>query len=256
MIVTLTPNPSVDRTLAVPALDRGEVNRSSSRHVDPGGKGINVARVLLANGHDAVAVVPVGGAEGAQLARLLESRGVAHHAVPIAPPVRSNLAVVEPDGTTTKFNEAGPSLSADEMDALLAATAARVEDAAWLASCGSLFAGAPADFHAQVVEVARRAGARVAVDASGTSLLRAVEAGPDVVKPNHEELAEAVGRPLADLGEEEAQLDPALGQLDVLVRRLDRVVVVAVTEGRADKGEAAVGVETTSGLQTRPHIYE
>ena len=101
MIVTVTPNPSIDRTVEVAAIVPGGVARSLSRRVQPGGKGINVARALLANDVDAVAVVPLGGAEGDHLTALLAETHVPRIAVPHTEPTRSNLTVVEPDGTTT-----------------------------------------------------------------------------------------------------------------------------------------------------------
>src|SRR5919106_2628337 len=102
VIVTLTANPSVDRTLEIPALERGEVVRATAARVHPGGKGVNVARALVANGISARAVLPTGGREGDQLLDLLSSRGVAVVPVPIAGPIRENVTVVEPDGTVTK----------------------------------------------------------------------------------------------------------------------------------------------------------
>lgn len=203
MIVTLTPNPSLDRTLAVDHLARGEVLRSASAQVDPGGKGINVARALIANDLEAVAVLPVGGPEGHQLVDLLSARGIPTRSTPITGHVRANISLVEPDGTTTKVNEPGPVLSGVEVTALLDRTAetAQTGAAAWVASCGSLPDGAPVDLHAQVVRLARRVGARVAVDTSGAPLLAAVAEGPDLVKPNAEELAQAAGMAITTIGE-------------------------------------------------------
>ena len=120
MIVTLTPNPSIDRTVSVPTLEHGEVNRASGSRIDPGGKGINVARALATNGTEALAVLPSGGPEGHLLQALLRRAGTAYAAVPIEGTTRMNIAVIEPDGTTTKLNEPGPTLSDDELDALLA----------------------------------------------------------------------------------------------------------------------------------------
>ncbi|RJK96278.1 1-phosphofructokinase [Vallicoccus soli] len=201
MIVTLTPNPSLDRTVEVPALVRGAVLRARGGRVDPGGKGVNVSRALAAHGRATRAVVPVGGAEGAQLAALLAPLGIEVHAVPVTGAVRANVAVVEPDGTTTKLNELGPCLSGDEVEALLAAAVASADGASWLAACGSLPPGAPVDLYARLAEAAHSAATRLVVDSSGPALLAALEAGPDLVKPNREELAEAVGRPLGTLGD-------------------------------------------------------
>lgn len=207
MIVTVTPNPSLDRTLEVPSLHRGEVVRVSAARTDPGGKGANVTRALSRTGHASRAVAPVGGTSGEQWVRTAREAGLEVVAVPIATPLRTNLSLTEPDGTVTKVNEAGPHLTAVEVAALADAVAAAITDATWLATCGSLPPGAPDDLHAQLVAVARATGVRVAVDGSGSALAAAVDAGPDLIKPNVHELAELIGRPLHDLADVVAAAD-------------------------------------------------
>ena len=205
MIITLTPNPSIDRTVAFDGLRRGEVNRATSHRIDPGGKGVNVSRALTAQGVPTVAVLPEGGPEGHLMAELLDEAGVPRQGVPIREPVRLNVTAVEPDGTTTKLNEPGPHLDEGEARALLeAATACAVSagpEPAWIVVCGSLPPGAPDDLAARVVRAARGAGARAAVDSSGAPLRHAVPAGPDLIKPNRVELEELVGAELTTLGE-------------------------------------------------------
>ena len=107
MIVTLTLNPSLDRTLEVDRLIRGSVLRTSSPTLEAGGKGVNVARALSANGIPCLAVLPVGGGEGAELSVRLHSAGVDARLVPVAGRTRSNITVAEADGTVTKLNEPG-----------------------------------------------------------------------------------------------------------------------------------------------------
>ena len=109
MIVTVTPNPSIDRTvtLATP-LTRGAVHRVSSVTTEPGGKGVNVARALTLAGVDAVALLPASGTD--PLVTALQASGVPFRCVPISAPVRTNIAVTEMDGTTTKINEPGARL--------------------------------------------------------------------------------------------------------------------------------------------------
>lgn len=202
MIVTLTANPSVDRTIEVAGLRRGGVLRALSARVDAGGKGINVARALTANGYRAVAVLPTGGAEGDQLVGLLARSGLRFVAVPVRGAVRANVAVVEPDGTTTKLNEPGPQLDPAEVAALAAAMLGAAADGArWAVLCGSLPPGAPVGFYRDLVRQLRAAGVRVAVDTSGPAFGSVLGARPDLVKPNREELAEAAGRPVDTLGE-------------------------------------------------------
>lgn len=196
MIVTVTPNPSLDRTMPIAALHRGEVLRATApASIDPSGKGINVSRALATAGHQTRAVLPLGGPDGRELAELLDFDYVA---VPIGQPIRSNVSVVEPDGTVTKFNEPGPVLTAAEIAALLDATQKAAADSEWIAACGSLPTGVPSDFYAELV---RHAPAPVALDTSGTALREGIAARPALIKPNAVELSEAVDRPLRTLGD-------------------------------------------------------
>ncbi|MFD3546495.1 1-phosphofructokinase [Streptomyces sp. NPDC058655] len=201
MILTVTPNPALDRTYEVPSLDRGEVLRATGDRVDPGGKGVNVSRAVAAAGVRTTAVLPLGGAPGALLAELLGAHRVDVTAVSIAGQTRSNISVAEPDGTLTKVNAPGPELSREESDLLLDTVRTCSADAAWIACCGSLPRGLSPRWYAEIVARAHEAGARIALDTSGPALLAALPAGPDVVKPNAVELAEAVGRPLDTLGD-------------------------------------------------------
>ncbi|MDX3854188.1 1-phosphofructokinase [Streptomyces sp. AK02-01A] len=210
MILTVTPNPSLDRTYEVPALDRGEVLRATAERMDPGGKGVNVSRALAAAGLRTVAVLPLGGAPGALVAELLAGQGIEVAPVPVAGATRSNIALAEPDGTLTKINAPGPELTAVEAESLLSAIRAQVRAqgraladsaAGWVACCGSLPRGLAPEWYAELVARAHQAGARVALDTSGPSLLAALRERPDVVKPNAEELAQAVGRPLTTVGD-------------------------------------------------------
>jgi 1-phosphofructokinase len=199
MIVTLTLNPSLDRTLELPVLERGRVLRAADAHRDPGGKGVNVTRALLANGFESCAVLPCGGPEGQELARMLAADEVRAAAVPVAGHTRSNITLVErATGTVTKINEPGAALTAAEFDDVAAAVLDRVHAADWVVLCGSLPPGLAPATYADLTRRFAAAGARVAVDTSGPALLAALAAGPDLIKPNREELAEAVGRELPD----------------------------------------------------------
>ena len=201
MIVTLTLNPSLDRTIEVDSLTRGAVIRAGGARVDPGGKGVNVSRALLANGVPSRAVLPCGGDDGQRLVRLLDQDGVETVAVRCAGATRSNVTLVEPDGTVTKINEPGAALTEVEVDGVADAVlqAARCDPVDWVVACGSLPPGVPVDLYAALCRRFAVAGLRVAVDTSGPALLAAVAAGAELVKPNREELAEAVGRPLGSL---------------------------------------------------------
>lgn len=198
MIVTLTANPSLDRTVALPGpLLRGEVQRAVSVRQESGGKGVNVSRALVASGLKTIAVLP--GAEADPVLAGLRAGDVPFAALPIGEPLRSNVALTEPGGVTTKINEPGPVLSQDQQEALIALLLDRSRGASWVVLAGSLPPGVPADFYATVTRRLRSlhdgTGApRIAVDSSGEPLAAAISgdaAGkPDLLKPNAEELVE------------------------------------------------------------------
>ncbi len=197
MIVTVTPNPSIDRTVHLEHLERGAVLRATDATAEAGGKGVNVARALTSMGIDTVAVVPLAAeSEAAYVALLVAAAPFVP--VPVSGAVRVNVSLVEPDGTVTKVNEPGPHLSEAEAERLLACVEAQAAGATWVVGCGSLPPGAPADFYARLARL-RTADRRVAVDASGAALRLARPV--DLLKPNHAELRELVGEALPTLGD-------------------------------------------------------
>lgn len=206
MIITVTPNPSLDRTYDVERLVVGEVNRAARTHLDPGGKGINVSRTLVRHGRPTVAVLPVGGPDGAELVGALDVLGVPTRTVAVGGAIRSNVAVVDGAGVTTKINASGPVLRTPEVAALVAAVEDEVDrvgrrDRVWVVLAGSVPSGADR-LYPRLVEVARSRGAAVAVDASGADLARVVERpGTTLLKPNLEELSELLGETPVTVGE-------------------------------------------------------
>ncbi|MBP2437340.1 1-phosphofructokinase family hexose kinase [Microbacterium amylolyticum] len=209
MIVTLTANPSLDRTVELTAaLAVGEVQQAAAAREDAGGKGINVARVLAAAGDDVLAVLPL--AEGDPYAAAAEGL-VPLVAVPVSGRVRANLTITDPEGTTTKLNLPGATLSAAEQEALIDAVVAACAEhhPSWLALCGSLPQGTSPSFYVDVIRAVRTrvdAPPLIAVDTSGDALTETVAHGyPDLIKPNELELAELVGQTLpADVPIEQA----------------------------------------------------
>lgn len=203
MIVTLTANPSLDRLVSLAGpLERGAVLRSAAAVDQPGGKGVNVARVVSDGGRTAVAVLP--GHPDDPLLLALRELHLVHRAVPIAAHARVNLTLAEPDGTTTKVNAPGAPLDAAARAGLVEALRREAAGARWVALSGSLPPGVDDDWYGQLVARLRPTGARVAVDTSGAALL--ATAGPDassssgrpsalphLLKPNAEELAELTG---------------------------------------------------------------
>ncbi len=189
MIVTLTPNPSLDRTVSLPgALVRGGVNRLSGVVTDPGGKGVNVARVLAASGARVTTVLPAASHDpllAALDAVALPDLTVA--AVTVAGAARVNTAVTEPDGTTTKINEPGSPLGDAERSAIESALLEAVGPAAsgtdgprWAVLSGSLPPGAPTDWYARLEELGQLAGLPAERATALEDGARAGELGPVV----------------------------------------------------------------------------
>lgn len=203
MIVTLTANPSLDRTVALDrALVPGAVHRTVGCTDEPGGKGVNVARAVTAASEHAVAVLPARQED--PLLVEMRRRGLAHHAVHVDAMVRANLTVTDPDGTTTKLNLPGHALSEAARDQLASVLLTEAADARWAVLSGSLPPGVPDGWYTTLVEALHDQGCLVAVDTSGEPL-RAVltgtpQARPDLVKPNAEELVEALGMSRDEVG--------------------------------------------------------
>ncbi|MGX1270767.1 1-phosphofructokinase family hexose kinase [Streptomyces phaeoluteigriseus] len=192
MILTVTVNTALDVTYRVPALLPHATHRVTEMAERPGGKGLNVARVLAALGHEVTVTGFVGGPTG----RLVRERltGVTDALVPCAAPTRRTLAVVdERTGDATQFNEPGPVITPAEWSAFQDAYERLVAGADAVALCGSLPPGVPVGAYAGLVRTARAAGVPVLLDTSGEALRRAVAARPDLIKPNAEELAELTG---------------------------------------------------------------
>ncbi|MFC7218726.1 1-phosphofructokinase family hexose kinase [Streptomyces polyrhachis] len=195
MLLTVTLNAALDLTYRVPRLRAHASHRVTEAVERPGGKGLNVARVLAALGHEAVATGLAGGATGARVRALLgDCAGVRDELVAVAGTTRRTLAVVDGStGDTTQFNEPGPHVTAAEWDAFRARYTALLAGAAAVALCGSLPPGVPVGAYGELVRAARAAGVPVLLDTSGEPLVRGIAARPDLVKPNAEELAQLTG---------------------------------------------------------------
>ena len=222
MIVTVTPNPSIDRTVEIDRLERGALIRARRSSAEAAGKGVNVSCALAAQGVPTLAVLPLAQDSATTYLRLLAD-AIPIAAVPIAGSIRINVSLVDADGTVTKVNEAGPELGNDDVEAILTAATAQAS-ASWIVGCGSLPPGAPADFYERLARGAS-APQRVAVDSSGEAFRSAVCAGPALVKPNLAELEALAGRPLATLG------DTASAALELIARGCHGVLVSLGPDG-------------------------
>ncbi|MEU8998370.1 1-phosphofructokinase [Streptomyces caniferus] len=194
MILTVTLNAALDITYRVPRLHPHATNRITEVSERPGGKGLNVARVLAALGHRTVATGFAGGGTGAALRALLAETEVTDALVPVGGATRRTVAVVDASsGDTTQLNEPGPTVSPAEWDTFLGTYRELLGEARAVALCGSLPPGVPVDVYARLTRAARGAGVPVLLDTSGEPLRRGLAARPDLAKPNADELAALTG---------------------------------------------------------------
>jgi tagatose 6-phosphate kinase len=194
VILTVTLNAALDVSYGVDEVHPGQSHRVRTVHQRAGGKGINVARILHAMRHDVLATGLAGGAAGAALRADLAVAGIPESLEPIAGESRRTVSVVSrATGQATLFNEPGPPVTDEEWARLRERVGRLAAGAAVVVLSGSLPPGVPDDAYAHLVRSARAAGAATVVDADGDALRAALDAAPDVVKPNTAELAAASG---------------------------------------------------------------
>ncbi|MFG2452403.1 1-phosphofructokinase family hexose kinase [Streptomyces sp. NPDC048512] len=195
MILTVTLNTALDITYRVRSLRPHASHRVNEVTERPGGKGLNVGRVLAALGHEVTVTGFTGGATGRTVReRLAGTPRVEDALVPVAGATRRTIAVVDTTtGDTTQLNEPGPEITPAEWAALQETYERLLRSASAVALCGSLPPGVPVGAYAQLVRTARALAVPVLLDTSGEPLRRGVAARPDIVKPNADELAELTG---------------------------------------------------------------
>lgn len=202
MIITLTCNPALDKTVELDApLAPGQVQRALSTRIQAAGKGVNVARALHQAQEPSLALLP--GDSSDPLLTALSEDTLPHRSLTIGAPLRTNITLVDPLGTTTKINEPGPVLSTSSLEQLEQLVLHSIEEtnASWLVMAGSLPPSVPAHYYAQLTASLRRTLGqrcpRIAVDTSGDPLLALFDFDelhvPDLVKPNGFELAQLTG---------------------------------------------------------------
>jgi len=237
--VVMTPNPAIDITYTVPRQRLGDTVRVSDARRRPGGKGINVARVLHRLGADVVCVSPLGGSSGRWIVDELEREGLSHRSIDIAGDTRSTLTVADGRSHPTVWAEPGPVLSRREWGDLLVHAQSLLGRDDWLISAGSLPRGVgPADL-ADLVLVGTDARASVLVDASGPALIAAARAGARIVKCNASEALDATGADTLSLAE---AILGGVGADVVISRGADGLSMRAAHSGAAWNQAAVAGV--------------
>ncbi|MCZ4510718.1 1-phosphofructokinase family hexose kinase [Streptomyces sp. ActVer] len=195
MILTVTLNTALDITYRVRGLRPHTSHRVTEVIERPGGKGLNVARVLAALGHEVTVTGFVGGATGrAMREQLVDTPDVVDALVPVSGSTRRTIAVADTaTGDTTQLNEPGPEITPAEWSAFQEAYEVLLRSCSAVALCGSLPPGVPVGAYTQLVRTARALAVPVLLDTSGEPLRRGIAARPDIVKPNTDELAELTG---------------------------------------------------------------
>lgn len=226
MIYTVTLNPALDKTAVVLHMALDGVNRISSLRWDPGGKGINVSKVIQALGGQSVAVALLAGQCGRQIAEACTGLGLTCDLTFTEGETRTNLKIVDPAAhTNTDINEPGIQAEDAVLSGMLSKLLCRLVPGDIVVLSGSLPQGAAPTLYQSWTEACRSAGAKVFLDADGASLRHALDAEPQLVKPNRHELARLVGRALETLEE------TAAAGRDLLKGDTEKVVVSLGAEG-------------------------
>ena len=199
MILTVTLNAAIDRTVAVPNFRLGHRHRAVESRTVAGGKGINVARALKMLGRPVIATGFAGGPTGNRLLEQLRKEAVLTDFTRIAAETRINLAVIDPtSGEQTEINERGPAVSPEEVEAFVRRVGYLADGAKLCVLAGTLPPGAGDDLYARLVKDLSERGLPVVLDAEGSAMLAGLRAGASVVTPNEREAEELVGQEFAD----------------------------------------------------------
>src|SRR5690242_17455914 len=197
MIITVTLNAAIDKSLSVPNFRLGRRHRTVEQTTMPGGKGVNVARTLKSLGQPVIATGFAGGATGTRIVEQLTEESILNDFVRIREESRTNTAVHDPtNGETTEINERGPAVSAKEIELFRDKLVYLARGAVVFA--GSLPRGIEPELYAQLIKEVRKVGVQTVVDADGDPMRLAVRAEPDVISPNVLEAEELVGHEFND----------------------------------------------------------
>ena len=222
MITALCLNPSLDRTVYVERLERGGTNRVLREHTVPGGKGVNVARMMASFGLPSRAALFLGREDERLMEETLTGWGCGMRAVILDGALRVNIKVMDQSrGEITELNASGSPVNDRQLEAMEDLVIESAAQSRWLCLCGSLPPGCPDGYYARLIRgVRRRAPAcRIALVASGESFRLALREGPDLIKPNLDELSAFSGYPIGDIGEAPRSIEALMqgGARDIIL---------------------------------------
>jgi 1-phosphofructokinase/tagatose 6-phosphate kinase len=199
MIITVTLNAALDKTLEVPNFTPGRRHRTVDQKTMPGGKGVNIARAIKRLGQPVIATGLAGGATGNRIVEALNDEAILNAFVRIREESRTNTAVLDPTtGMHTEINERGPSISAQELELFRDKLLYLAKGASICVFAGSLPRGIDTDVYASLIRGVRKLGVTTIIDTDGEPLRLAAKAEPEVVSPNELEAEELVGHEFND----------------------------------------------------------
>jgi 1-phosphofructokinase family hexose kinase len=199
MIITVTLNAAIDKTLAVPNFRLGRRHRAVEQTAMAGGKGVNVARALRALGQPVIATGIAGGPTGTRIVEHLTEEGILNDFVRIREESRTSIAVVDPtSGEQTEINEHGPQVSELELELFVDKLLYLAKGAAVCVFAGSLPRGVDVGLYGRLIDEMKRLGVLTVLDSEGEPLRTATRKGPDVVSPNELEAEGLVGHEFSD----------------------------------------------------------
>ena len=268
MIYTVTLNPALDKTVEIPSLTVDSVNRITTMRTDPGGKGINVSKVIDKLGKKSIATGILGGDTGNAIQSALQAMGLETSFRFVKGETRTNLKVIDPvNHTNTDINEPGVTVSEEILNGVLQDLLTKVKTEDLVVISGSLLKGSPKDTYYTWVKACKEAGAKVILDADGDLLAAGIKASPYLIKPNNHELSGLLGRTLHTPRELEAAARELMEQYGIgkivvsmggdgalYVTEEETVyaeglkVVVGSTVGAGDSVVASLAVAEESGM--------
>lgn len=193
MIVTVTMNPAIDKTVDIDVLEWGGLNRIKHVELDAGGKGINVSKTIHEIGGKSIAIGFIAGNTGKIIRSVMDEWNIENDFIEVSGETRTNTKVFEKTGELTELNEPGPVVEEKDVEALLEKLESYADQNTLFVLAGSVPQGVEKDIYRKIIERVHKKGARVLLDADGELFTNVLEAGPDIIKPNRVELEQYAG---------------------------------------------------------------
>lgn len=193
MIVTVTMNPAIDKTVEIDSLLPGGLNRIQKVEYDAGGKGINVSKTIYELGGESIATGFLGGNAGKTIESVLNQKNIKNDFIWVEGETRTNTKVFEENGNVTELNEPGPQIQKEQIEELMKKLEGYADEGTLFILAGSIPNGVDKQVYAEITRLVHKKGAKVLLDADGELFRNSLDAGPDIIKPNRVELEEYAG---------------------------------------------------------------